>query len=191
MARFIIDTKNYAILFDSHDIFSQQFSYSTDFKIEALFGHDMYIQICSTVAEFSKKSNETLEISIALYDKIGYYKDVLKIWIQQQITTLENINPLNFPILESQDSQIPSFLLKPIEERYPELYKKFADDNVFKRYKKKYETLRILEMFTEFYSLVFEGNYENSLIVFLIKFWDNFYSLLVEINYYLLNPMKV
>ncbi len=166
VAKFVIDTKNYEILLESNELRPAPYQYSGDFTLSTLFGEKLYSKICHTVAEHLKKEDESLDVAMQLYDKIDMQKEVINLWINEQIKVLEDVNPLSFPI-ETSGYLAPE-TLKSTRQRHPLLVEKYEKTGVLEKYRKKIRALDQLEKYAEFYSLVFKGRYEEALQVFLL-----------------------
>ena len=162
ISKFVINTKNYEILLEPSDLRPAQYLYSGDLTISTVFGEKLYSKICHTVAEHLAKTGESPETAMLLYDKIDMTKEVINMWVKEQISSLEDINPLSFPM----ENYVPAAeAMKTTKQRHPLLFEKYEKLGLLDKYQKKVRALQKLECYAEFYSLVFQGKYEDSLQV--------------------------
>lgn len=155
MAKFVIDTKNFELVLEPNDLRITPSTFAGDLIISNLFGDKLYSKICHTIAEHLNKANISLDVAMALYDKIGMQKEVIKIWLREEIEILENIDPENF--FNSKQSNTK---LKTARERHPLLYETYEKTGVLNKFPKKLQALELLQWYTEFYNQAFQGRYE-------------------------------
>ena len=155
----VINTKNFELLLETGDFAQAQYGLT----LISFFGEKVFVQICRSVAEHLEKTNDSPEIAMQLYDRIGMQKEVISMWIKEQVQMLENVNPLGFPV---EGPNYPaSESLKTVQQRYGSLYEGYAKSGVFERFPSKMRTLARLEKCCMFYSLVFQAKHEDALSV--------------------------
>lgn len=168
MTKFVIDTKNFEFILEKNNNFALHFGVRGEMPLADFLGEKLYKDIALNIAEHLDKSRDQTGIAMQIYDKFEMYDRVLNIWIKEQVRSLENINPLSFPLdANSSNTLNPdnNIQLSTIENRYPEMHAKYVSGGIYENYRKKANALGKLEKHIIFYSLVFENKYEDALIV--------------------------